>query len=137
MATLSTMLLILMALKGDCNCRRNYPWNFMDLSIAVLLPVAILEGTLLGSFHWRSNEEIPTLTLTAGMCLHGHAIICLQFKLQSTYYSYANLFVVFLHEFWTNHGRAGRIWDLWVCTFEPSSWYLDISSVGEMVLSKF
>jgi hypothetical protein len=44
MATLSTMLLILMAAKGNCNCRRNYPWNFMDLSIAVLLPVAILEN---------------------------------------------------------------------------------------------
>jgi hypothetical protein len=56
--------------------------------------------------------------------------------LESIHYSYANLFLLFLHEYWTNHGQAEGIWDLWVCTFEPSSWYLDIFSVGEMVLSK-
>jgi hypothetical protein len=54
---------------------------------------------------------------------------------KTTYFSYANLFVVFLHELWTNQGRSRGLWDLCVCTFEPSSWYLDISTVGEMVLS--
>jgi hypothetical protein len=52
------------------------------------------------------------------------------------YFSYANLFVAFLHEFWTNAGQSRGLWDLCVCTFEPSSWILNISTVGEMVLSK-
>jgi hypothetical protein len=67
MATLSTAT-DSDAAKGGLQLQKELPMEFMDLSIAVLLPVAILEGMLLGSFHWRSNEEILTLTLW-GMCL--------------------------------------------------------------------
>jgi hypothetical protein len=35
----------------------------MDFALAVLLLWTVPEETLLGSFHWWSNEEIPTLTL--------------------------------------------------------------------------
>jgi hypothetical protein len=35
----------------------------MDFALAVLLLWTVLEETLLGSFHWWSNEEIPILTL--------------------------------------------------------------------------
>jgi hypothetical protein len=49
--------------KGSCNCNRNYPWNFMDFALAVLLRRTIPEGMLLGSLQWVSNKEIPTLTL--------------------------------------------------------------------------
>jgi hypothetical protein len=37
--------------------------NSWIFTIAVLLPEHILGRMLLGSFHWVSNEEIPTLTL--------------------------------------------------------------------------
>jgi hypothetical protein len=37
----------------------------MDFALAVLLWWTVLEGTLLGSFHWESNEEIPILTFLA------------------------------------------------------------------------
>jgi hypothetical protein len=53
------------ATKWNCNCSRNSHGNSWIFAIAVLLSQTILEGTLLGSFHWRSNEEIPTLTFLA------------------------------------------------------------------------
>jgi hypothetical protein len=106
MATLTTAKGDSNAAKGDCNCRRNYPWNSWICSIAVLLLEGILEAMLLGSFCWTSNEEIPTLTLmVCSLCikhdLHG------LFSQESTYISYANLFVEFLHSHWTNHGWDG------------------------------
>jgi hypothetical protein len=53
------------AAKWSYNCRRNYPWKSWIFAIAVLLPEHVLGRMLLGSFHWVTNEEIPTLTLTA------------------------------------------------------------------------
>jgi hypothetical protein len=35
----------------------------MDFALAVLLLWTVLEETLLGSFHWVSNEEIPIFIL--------------------------------------------------------------------------
>jgi hypothetical protein len=39
------------AAKWSCNCRRNSHGNSWIFTIAVLLPAAILERMLLGSFH--------------------------------------------------------------------------------------
>ena len=126
------ILLIPTWLKGDATAEgttHGISWIF---AIAVLLSKTIL---LLGSFCWASNEVIPTFTLVVwSLCIKCNHLP--QFKGAVHPLFLCKLFVVFLHEFWTNHGRAGRIWDLWVCTFELSSWYLDILSVGEMVLSK-
>jgi hypothetical protein len=91
------------AAKWSCNCRRNSHGNSWIFTIAVLLPEAILERMLLGSFHWVSNEEIPTLTF-AGECVYIDSAHMPELKVQSTYFSYANLFVELLHGYWTNHG---------------------------------
>jgi hypothetical protein len=62
MATLIYLDIDSDAAKGNCNCNRNYPWNFMDFALAVLRLWTELEETLLGSSHWESNREIPILT---------------------------------------------------------------------------
>ena len=54
-----------MLLKGTATAEGTTHGNTCICSITILCLEGILEGTLLGSFHWRSNEEIPTLTLTA------------------------------------------------------------------------
>jgi hypothetical protein len=56
------LLLILMLLKGTATAEGTTHGNSWIFAIAVLLPVDS-GRMLLGSFHWRSNEEIPTLTL--------------------------------------------------------------------------
>jgi hypothetical protein len=70
-------------------------------------------------------------------CVCIDAIIACSFKAAVHIFFLCKLVCLFLHSHWTNHGWDGLILlDLWVCTFELSSWYLDISTVGEMVLSK-
>jgi hypothetical protein len=51
------------AAKWNYNCNRNFQANSWIFPIAVLLLWPVPEETLLGSFHWWSNEEIPILTL--------------------------------------------------------------------------
>jgi hypothetical protein len=63
MATLSTWLLIPMVLNGTATAIGTTHGNSWTFAIAVLLWEHVLGGMLLGSFHWWSNEEIPTLTL--------------------------------------------------------------------------
>jgi hypothetical protein len=70
--------------KGNCNCRRNSHGNSWIFAIAVLLPETILEGTLLRSFHWVSNKEIPILTFAAEH-VYIDATHTAELKLQSTY----------------------------------------------------
>jgi hypothetical protein len=82
MATLSTAKAASNGSKGNCNCRRNYPWNSWIFALAVLLPQWILEAMLLGSFCWVSNEEILTLTLiVCGFCIECNR--SLQFNIDS------------------------------------------------------
>jgi hypothetical protein len=51
------------AAKWNYNCNRNSHGISWIFPIAVLLLWTVPEETLLGSFHWWSNEEIPILTL--------------------------------------------------------------------------
>ena len=63
MATLSTWFSDSDAAKWNYNCNRNFQANSWIFPLAVLPLWPVPEETLLGSFHWWSNEEIPILTL--------------------------------------------------------------------------